>query len=332
MKQTLESLVQGNTLTRTEAKEILLQITSGKFSNEEIAAFLMAQRMRPLYAQEVLGFRDAMLEQALHIDLSDWQTIDIVGTGGDGKNSFNISTCTAVVVAGAGYKVAKHGSYGVSSVSGSANVLMKLGVSFTTNEDTLHRCLDQANICFLHAPLFHPTMKYVVPVRKALKIKTIFNILGPLLNPTNSKYGLYGVSEPKFADVYHEVLQQTEINYHVVHNMDGYDEISLTDKCLVINREEKKYLTAPEFDLHTIEPKTIFGGSSVDEAAEIFLSVLENRSTGEQQNVVLANAALAINTIEPAQSLTHCVEIAKESLHSGKARQCLQQLVDLTQK
>jgi len=329
MKQALENLSSGGTFSQVEAKEIFLQITSGNISNEEIAAFLMGLTMRPINVDELLGFREAMIQQALTVDLSEWNTIDIVGTGGDGKNSFNISTCTAIVVAGAGYKVAKHGSYGVSSVSGSANVLQELGLVFSNNENVLKKALDQANICFIHAPLFHPAMKHVVPIRKALKVKTVFNILGPLINPTNSTYGLYGVSSPELADIYSDVFSKTEINYNVVHNMDGYDEISLTDKALTINRLAKMFLNPSSFGLQTISPTSIFGGNTVAEAAEIFSSILENRSSKEQKSVVLANAALAIKTIDDSISLLDAMAIAKESIDSGKAKKSLLNLVSI---
>lgn len=328
MKQTLENLAAGHTLSQSEAKEILLEITSGNISNKEIAAFLLALNKRPIEVDELLGFREAMIEQALTIDLSEWETIDIVGTGGDGKNSFNISTCTAIVVAGAGYKVAKHGSYGVSSISGSANVLQELGLVFNNDEDILKRALDRANICFIHAPLFHPAMKHVVPIRKALKVKTVFNILGPLINPTKSKYGLYGVASPELADIYAEVFTNTNIDFHIVHNMDGYDEISLTDKALAINRKEKKYIKPLDFNMKTIKPASIFGGSSVAEAAKIFLSVLENQSSEEQKSVVLANAALAIQTIDHSISLVDAKNIASQSIESGKAKQSLFELIN----
>ena len=332
MKEQLQHLYEKGAFNKAEAKEIMLRITAGSYSNEEVAAFLMALNMRDLVVDEIIGFREAMLERALNIDLSDYETIDIVGTGGDGKNTFNISTCTSFVVAGAGYKVAKHGSYAVSSTSGSANVLLELGIQFTNNENVLREALDKANICFLFAPMFHPAMKYVVPIRKALSIKTIFNILGPLINPTNSRYGVIGVYSEELAGVFSDVLHQTPMDYHVVFSLDGYDEVSLTGDTMVIHNKNREILKPSDFFSDKIDANRIFGGQSVPEAAKILYSVLENKSNQAQKEVVLANAALAIKTIEPEHSMAACKEKATKSIESGKALQCLQQLKTITNK
>jgi len=330
MKKILTHLSDGGKYNRSEAKDIMLRITEGEFSVEQLSAFLMALNMRNLEILELLGFRDAMLDRALKQDFSDYNTIDIVGTGGDGKNTFNISTCTSFVVAGAGYKVAKHGSYGVSSISGSANVLQELGVSFTNDESILKRALDKANICFLHAPSFHPAMKHVVPTRKALGIKTIFNILGPLLNPTLPQQSVLGVYSEELADVFASVLAQTPMNFQVVFAMDGYDEVSLTGDTLVVNKKERRLFTTNDFLSPQIEPSAIFGGHSVPEAATIFRNILENIGSEAQKQVVLTNAALAIQTFDLDKAFESAKAEATEALESGKALEALKTLIETT--
>ncbi|MBX2845409.1 MAG: anthranilate phosphoribosyltransferase [Saprospiraceae bacterium] len=329
MKAVLNLLAEGEQLSRVESKEVMLKLASGEFSNEEIAAFLMALNMRPLVVDELLGFRDAMLEKALQVDLSEFESIDIVGTGGDGKNTFNISTCTSFVVAGAGYKVAKHGSYGVSSVSGSANVLMELGVGFTTDKSLLKTALEQANICFLHAPLFHPAMKHVVPVRKALKVKTLFNLLGPLLNPSQPKFGMIGVYKQPLAAVYAHLLRQTNMTFNVVHALDGYDEIALTGDTLSVDNTQEKTLRPQDFGADQIQPEAIFGGNTVPEAAQIFSTILNNEAPEAPKQVVLANAALAIQTIT-RKPLLEAKQEALEAINSGRAQQALKKLIEIT--
>lgn len=330
MKEQLQHLYQNGSFSKTEAKEIMLGITAGKYSNEEVAAFLMALNMRDLVVDELVGFREAMLQRALTYDFSEYNTVDIVGTGGDGKNTFNISTCTSFVVAGAGYKVAKHGSYAVSSISGSANVLLELGIKFTNDEDLLKQCIEQANIAFLFAPLFHPAMKHVVPVRKALRVKTIFNILGPLINPVNTNYALLGVYSEELAHIFSKVLYQTPMDYRVVFSVDGYDEISLTDDVLIMHNENREIQKPSYFGSEKISPSAIFGGNSVRHAADILLSVLQNTSSKEQREVVLANAAIAIQMIEPQRSILGCKQEALTSIESGAALSCLQKLKKIT--
>lgn len=332
MKVQLQHLYEKGKFNRAEAEEIMLNITAGNYSNEEVAAFLMALNMRDLVVDEIVGFRNAMIQRALQYDFSEYETVDIVGTGGDGKNTFNISTCTSFVVAGAGYKVAKHGSYAVSSVSGSANVLLELGIQFSNNEKRMKQCLNEANITFLFAPLFHPAMKHVVPIRKALRIKTIFNILGPLINPTNSKYALLGVYSEELAEVFSQVLDQTSMDYRVVFSMDGYDEVSLTSDTLVMHQGKRDLLKPSDFGSKKITPDAIFGGQSVPEAAKILISVLENDAETAQKEVVLANAALAIQMIETDKDLEECRQIAKESIDSGKALHCYEVLKKITNK
>ena len=332
MKEQLQHVYEYGSFTTSEAKKIMLNITAGKYSNEEVAAFLMALNMRNLVVDELVGFREAMLERALQYDFSDYNTVDIVGTGGDGKNTFNISTCTSFVVAGAGYKVAKHGSYAVSSISGSANVLMELGIQFSNDEQQMKQCLEEANITFLFAPLFHPAMKHVVPIRKALRIKTIFNILGPLINPTNPSHSLLGVYSEELASVFSKVLYQTPMNYRVVYSLDGYDEVSLTNDTLVLHQEKREILQPSDFGSEKISQEAIFGGQSVQEAASILIAVLQNDSTKQQKEVVVANAALAIQMIEPEKNIIDCKQVAIESIETGKALHCYEQLRKITNK
>ncbi len=331
MKDQLIHLYEGGQFSKQEAKEIMLQITNGSVSPEQVAAFLMALNMRSLIVDELSGFREAMVEQALQYDFSEYDTTDIVGTGGDGKNTFNISTCTSFVVAGAGLKVAKHGSYAVSSISGSADVLNELGVQFTSEEGLLRRALEKANICFLHAPLFHPAMKHVVPIRRALQIKTIFNILGPLINPSKPSYSLIGVYSDELVEIFAKVLAQTDVkSFSVIHNLDGYDEVSLTDNVFVMREKGKEILNPSDFGSKKIDASTIFGGSTKQDAAKLFLDILNNESNEQCKEVVFANAAMAITTSQPDISLTDAKEMAKQSLESGAARASLDQLVSIS--
>lgn len=319
MKKILSKLYEHQKLSFEEAKNTLLEITRGDYNDVQIAAFISVFNMRPITATELGGFRDALFELSIKPDLEGVASIDIVGTGGDGKNTFNISTLSALVVAGAGYKVTKHGSYGVSSVSGSSNVLEAVGYNFTNEESRLKQQLDQANICFLHAPLFHPAMKAVVPARKQLGMKTFFNILGPLVNPLAPKYNLFGVSSLELSRLYHYSLQNSERHYAVVHAIDGYDEVSLTGKVSVQREEKRMLLDAHDFGQPRLNPKDLFGGASVKDAAEIFTNVLKNECTEAQKSVVCANAGLAIQQFKPGAGLVECVEEAKAAIESGKA-------------
>ncbi len=326
MKALLERLFAHETLTRDEARQALLRITEGEVPDAQIAAFATVFRMRPVQRQELEGFRDALLERCRRVDLEGRPTIDIVGTGGDGKNTFNISTCAAFVVAGAGYAVSKHGNYGASSVSGSSNVLQHLGYTFTDDADALRRQLDEAGICFFHAPLFHPALKHVARVRKELGVKTFFNMLGPLVNPAQPRYQLFGTFSMELNRMYQYVLQSLGKAFSVVHTLDGYDEVSLTAPVQVRTHFSEQRLTPHDMGLPPCQPEALSGGQSVADAARIFVSVLENRSTPEQKNVVLANAALAIQTIEPEAAWDDCLARATESLESGKALQALRRV------
>jgi len=328
MKTLLNHLYAQEPLSRQRAYETLSSIGNGDSSETEIAAMVSAINMRPGVLSEIQGFRDAMIELALPIDLEGRETIDIVGTGGDGKNTFNLSTLSSVVVAGAGYPVTKHGSYGVSSNVGSSDVLIALGYAFTNDREVLMRSLDTAGICFFHAPLFHPAMKNVVPVRRALRVKSFFNLLGPLINPARPKYQLFGTYSREVSRIYDYILQdETDREYNIVHALDGYDEISLTGSASVRSRQQQRLLAPKDFGFTPLAPEQLYGGETAEEGKAIFLAVLDNESTEAQRNAVCANAGLAIQTIHPDRSLTDCVAEAAESLASGKAKTVLTQLV-----
>jgi anthranilate phosphoribosyltransferase len=319
MKDTLNYLFAGNTLTKEEARTILTRIGEGQFSESEIASFLTVFRMRKLKAEELAGFRQALLDLCVSADLSEYNTIDVVGTGGDGKNTFNISTLSCFVLAGAGYKVTKHGNYGLSSVSGASNMFEYFGYQFSNNTEKLRKELDEVGICFLHAPLFHPAMRHVGSVRKALKVKTLFNMMGPIINPSFPKNQLVGVSDLEIMDLYHQVFEESTQNYLIVHSLDGYDEISLTGDARYVSNQTEDRISAVDFGFATITPEELSGGSSVEDAARIFRGVLEGNGTSAQKNVVIANAALGIQCISPEKLLAACVDEARESLESKKA-------------
>lgn len=328
MKETLTYLFEGNKLTYEEAKNTLLSIGEGNHSEAEFASFLTVYLMRKITPIELAGFRDAMVQLCLAINLSAYNAIDIVGTGGDGKNTFNISTLASFIVAGAGIKVTKHGNYAVSSKSGSSNVLEFLGYKFSNNPDKLKSDLEKAGICFLHAPLFHPAMKNIAPVRKALKVKTFFNILGPMINPSSPKYQLLGVYSKDIFELYKNVYQNLDVNYSIVNSVDGYDEVSLTDNVRYANNSSEGILSPGQFGFDKVTPEDLFGGNSVEEAAKIFIQILDGKGTKAQNNVAFANAAMAINTVHREKSLEDCVLIAKESLISGKAKMALTNMVE----
>ncbi len=327
MKTILNKLFEQQRLTKQEAKEILIQIASEKFNHAHLTSFLTVFMMRPIAVNELAGFREALLELAVKIDLSEFNTIDLCGTGGDGKNTFNISTLTSFIVAGTGNKVAKHGNYGVSSVSGSSNMLEYLGYKFTNDASILKNQIAKANICFLHAPLFHPAMKAVGPVRKELGLKTFFNMLGPLVNPSNPQNQLVGVFNLEVARLYNYLLQQTTKNYGIVYSLDGYDEISLTSPFKLFTKENEQLITPEDLNLRRLAQSEIFGGGSVAEAAKIFVSILEGKGTAAQNNVVLTNAAFALKIIDNSKTFESAFEEAKEALVSLKAKACLSKLI-----
>ena len=327
MKKILEYLFNSNKLNYYQAKELLIDITSNKYSHSEIASFMTIYKMRNPSIEEMEGFRDALLEQCIKIDLDDFNTIDLCGTGGDGKDTFNISTISSFVVAGSGFKVTKHGNYGVSSNCGSSNVLEYLGVKFSNDENHLKKCLDQSNICYLHAPIFHPSMKNVAPIRKDLGFKTFFNLLGPLVNPSSPKNQITGVYNLEIARLYGYIFKNTNKKFSIVYSLDGYDEISLTGSFKLINNFSEIISDYNYFKLQKTMAKDILGGKSIEDSANIFKNILSGKGTNNQVNVVLANSSLAIQTITN-KDIDECIEIAKESIESGKAYSSLKKLIE----
>ncbi len=328
MKATLEYLLAGNTLTETQAYEVMKGIGNGNYMAEHITAFITHYWYKPLSTNELSGFRNALLELAVPLKMDTGNAIDLCGTGGDGKNTFNISTLTAVVVAGAGYKVAKHGNYGVTSISGSSNVLEALGYQFSNKQNLLSNQLDDCNLTFIHAPLFHPALKEVGGIRKKLGIKTFFNMLGPLVNPAQPSYQMVGVYDLQVARQYQYLFQQSNKRFTIVHNLDGYDEITLTNDARVISNEFDGILTPKDFLSVTLNPKDIYGGETIAGAASIFKSILQGNGSDPQNAVVLSNAALAIRTLNPAKELKECYLEARESLFSGYANTNFKKLIN----
>lgn len=322
MKEVLNNLYEHKTLSKETAKEVLVNIASAKYNSPQVASFMSVFLMRPITVEELSGFREAMLELCLKTEFNTTETIDIVGTGGDGKDTFNISTLSCFVVAGAGIKVTKHGNYGVSSVSGSSNVLEAIGYKFTNDKSILQKQLDEAGLCFMHAPLFHPAMKNVAPIRKELGVRTFFNMLGPIVNPCFPKYQLLGVYNLEMARLYNYLLQNTANEYVIVHSFDGYDEISLTGNYKIISRDIEQIMDPPI----KLKQRDLSGGKSVDESAKIFLNVLIGKGTEAQNEVVIANAGLAIHCVRK-KSLLECMAEARESLESKKAFNAYKKLI-----
>lgn len=332
MKAILTRLFNHEELTTEEARQLLLNISRGIYPEAQVAALLTVFQMRSITVDELAGFREALMETRIHINFAPYRPIDIVGTGGDGKNTFNISTCACFVVAGAGYKVAKHGNYAATSTSGASNVIEHHGVRFTADSNLLRRSMEACNFAYLHAPLFAHGMKAVAPVRKMLQIPTCFNLLGPLVNPCRPAYQLLGVANLNQMRLYSSVYEKLGIGYGIVNSIDGYDEISLTGNFKVKTNTMEKIFRPADLGLPTIRPEELYGGATPDEAAEIFDSVLENRSTESRKNVVLANAAFAIKVIERDKDIAECLAIARESLESGRALTCLKTYVELNSK
>lgn len=327
MRQQLEKLYEGHFMTSKEAYDIMKDIGEGRESNEILASILTVFRMRPITAEEFDGFRSAMYDLSNQVAFEGEHSIDIVGTGGDGKNTFNISTLSCVVLAGAGYKVTKHGNYAASSISGSSNLLQKLGYEFTNDHERLQRQLDAYNLCFLHAPLFHPAMKYVAPVRTALGVKTIFNIMGPTINPSKPRAILLGAYCKEVADLYADVMKLSDYQFSIVHSVDGYDEVSLTDDFLHYTRDYKKMRKPDELDFPAVRQEELFSGETIDQARDIFLAVLKNQSPVAHTNVILANSGIAIHTLFPEKSIQEGIAEAKESIESGRAYENLMNLL-----
>ena len=329
MKQYLLKLIDGNTLTQEETHQIMLNIVKEQYNVQQVAALLMAMQTRGVTVDELLGFRQGLLETGKYRDFSDYNTLDIVGTGGDGKNTFNISTCSAFVIAGAGYKVTKHGNGGSSSVSGASNVLQGHGVKFTDDIDHLKRSLEETGICYFHAPLFAYGMKFVGPTRKALTIPTCFNLLGPLVNPCHPKNSLHGTANQSQLRLYTNLHQRIGDNFGVITSYDGYDEISLTSGFKICTNNFEKVLTPVDLGLKYIEQSDIYGGETPEDAMKIFDAVLEGTSTEAQKNVVIANAACGISIMDRNISMADSVAMARESLESGKALQVFKKFVEV---
>ncbi len=329
MKTILNRLFDNEELTQTETKEILLNITREKYSEAQIAAMLTVFRMREITVDELIGFREALMTTRVPVELDAYRPIDIVGTGGDGKNTFNISTCACFVVAGAGYNVSKHGNYGATSVSGASNVMEQHGVKFTADQEKLTRSMEETHMVYMHAPLFNPAMKYVAGVRKALQVRTIFNLLGPLVNPCKPAYQLLGVADLNQLRLYTNVFQKLGIGFAVVTSLDGYDEISLTSDFKVTTASYEQVFHPEKLGITAIRQEELFGGDTKEEAARIFDNVLNNAATEAQKTCVLTNAAFAIQAIEPANDIEECMAIARESLESGKALHTLKKFIEL---
>jgi anthranilate phosphoribosyltransferase len=327
MKQVLEHLYSQQTLSRQEAGELLGQIAEERFNEAEIASFLTVFRLRGITLDELAGFREALHERCYRVDLSDFDPIDVCGTGGDGKDTFNISTLSAFVVAGAGVPVAKHGNYAVSSTCGSSNVLEALGYRFHNDEARLRQELERSNICFLHAPLFHPAMKAVGPVRRSLGVRTFFNMLGPLVNPAFPQKQLVGVFSLELQRFYQYLFQQSNSNYRIVHSLDGYDEISLTGPVKIIGPRQESIMNPEDFGFSRLSQESLYGGKDINEAVALFVNILEGKGSEAQQAAVTANSAMAISCARPDISFEDSLAVASESLESGKAKEALKKLI-----
>ena len=329
MKQILSRLFNHEELTSEEARTLLLNITTGRYNETQIASLLTVFQMRGIKVDELIGFRETLLSTRVPVDLSAYRPIDIVGTGGDGKNTFNISTCACFVVAGARYKVAKHGNYGATSISGASNVMEQHGVKFTNEQDRLVQSMEACGMVYMHAPLFNPAMKSVAGVRKALQVRTIFNLLGPLVNPCKPAYQLLGVADLPQMRLYTNVFQRLGIGFAVVNNLDGYDEISLTDQFKVMTNRYETIYKPSELGFSLARQEELSGGNSPEEAARIFDRVLMNEATRAQTDCVLINASFAIQAIEPDKSIEECVAASRESLESGRALQTFKKFIEI---
>jgi anthranilate phosphoribosyltransferase len=329
MKKILQYLFEHKTLSRENAKEALINISKGMYSDAEIASFTTVFLMRSITIPELLGFRDALMELCVSVNLGAHDVIDIVGTGGDGKNTFNISTLSCFIVAGAGQKVAKHGNYGATSISGSSNVMETLGYRFSNDNKKLLDEIEEVNICFMHAPLFHPALKVVGPIRKSLGVRTFFNMLGPMVNPASPGVQMIGVYNLEMARIYSYLLQQSDARFMIIHSLEGYDEISLTGDTKVITNKGEQILTPEYLGKRIVSPTDIYGGNSTEEAAKIFLKIVKGEGTWAQNAVVIANAAMALYATGKFETYEESYALSVDSLESGKAYQIFQQLISL---
>lgn len=329
MKNILLKLLEYQYLNQNEARSLLMSIARGEVSDSQVSAIITIFLMRSISVDEVLGFREALLEMRVPVDFSQYKAIDIVGTGGDGKNTFNISTTASFVVAGAGYPVVKHGNYGATSLSGASNAMEAQGIRFTTDMGKLKRSIEECNIAYMHAPLFSPALKAVAPVRKSLGVRTFFNVLGPLINPSDPEYQLLGVYDLSMSRLYSYIYQANRKRFGIVHSLDGYDEISLTGQFKFVTNGGEQLFSPDELGFEKINPHDITGGNTLEEAVSIFGNVINCTATSQQMNVVIANAAFAIQIIEAEKSISECVEIARESLYGKKAQAVLKKFVEL---
>ncbi|MBT8223173.1 MAG: anthranilate phosphoribosyltransferase [Eudoraea sp.] len=329
MKETLNRLINHEILSKEDARQILVNMAKGSYNSSQIAAFLTVYMMRSVTIEELEGFRDALLDLCLAVDLSAYDPVDLCGTGGDGKDTFNISTLASFIAAGAGLNVTKHGNYGVSSTCGSSNVMEFLGIKFSSDSGFLKNCIEETGICVLHAPLFHPAMKNVAPIRKELAVKTFFNMLGPMVNPAFPKNQMVGVFNLELARMYGYLYQNTDKKFTVLHALDGYDEISLTGPTKTISNRNEGILQASDFGVEEVNAQDITGGSTVAESAQMFLNILQGKGTAAQNHVVCANAGVAISTVKEI-SPKEGFELAMESLKSGRAMDSLKKLQQLS--
>jgi anthranilate phosphoribosyltransferase len=328
MKDILNHLIEHKTLSQANAREVLKNLTSGSYNPSQIASFMTVYLMRSITVEELRGFREAMLELCVPVEISEYDAMDLCGTGGDGKDTFNISTLSSFIVAGAGQNVAKHGNTGVSSICGSSNLLAYFGYKFTNNIGEIRRSLDEAGLCFLHAPLFHPAMKNVAPIRKELGVKTFFNMLGPMVNPSFPTKQLVGVFSLELARLYGYLYQEMEGRFSILHALDGYDEISLTGPFKMISNQGEKLIHPENIGLSKISGESIAGGNTIEESAKIFENVLRGKGTESQNSVVTANAAAALVTAREGLTFTDAVALAEEVLLSGKALRVFDGLVN----
>ncbi len=329
MRKILQYLFEHKTLSREQAKEVLVNISKSAYNEHEVTSFMTVFLMRSITIEELQGFRDALLELCVPVNLENHQTLDIVGTGGDGKNTFNISTLACFIVAGAGQKVAKHGNYGATSVSGASNVMEQLGYKFKNDAGRLEREVAEANICFLHAPLFHPALKAVGAIRKNLGVRTFFNMLGPMVNPASPQFQLVGVYNLEMARIYNYLLQQGGKTFTIIHSLDGYDEISLTNDTKVITAKGERIMTPQQLGKRSVQASDIYGGSTVEESAKVFSRILKREGTWAQNAVVLANAAMALQCTGHYAKYEEAYRVAVDSLESGKANEVLKKLIAL---
>lgn len=329
MKDILYKLFDYNYLTRDEAKQVLIDIVKGGVPETQIASLITSFLMRSISVDEILGFRDALLEMRMMVDLSDYSPLDIVGTGGDGKNTFNISTTACFVVAGAGYNVVKHGNYGATSISGASNVIEQQGVKFHADNDLFRKSLDKCNIAYLHAPLFSPALKAVAPVRKSLGVRNFFNVLGPLVNPVQPEFQMLGVYDLAMLRLYSYIYQEENKKFTIVHSMDGYDEISLTSQFKVVSNRGEQLFMPDDLGFKRLNQEDLYGGDTPEDASKIFRDVLSASATEAQTNAVLVNAAFGIQTVDQTKTIEECIEIARDSLYGKKALKVLEKFIEI---